>query len=70
MQQSVLPVRCMECGATFDLWYDLSSGGEIGEVEHLCWSCREKESKRFKRVEEFEQSLEEDSLDEIELNWG
>ncbi len=27
-QQFVLPVMCVNCGATFDLWHDLISSGD------------------------------------------
>jgi len=47
--QQILPVQCVRCGASFDLWHDLLQVGdgkeEIYEAlsdmkEDLCWRCR------------------------------
>jgi len=42
----VIPVRCKNCNAVFDLWYDLQEEGEVFlstrkiVSESLCWKCR------------------------------
>ncbi len=42
----LLPVRCKQCNAVFDLWYDLQELEHEQEYQHtsdqsLCWRCRE-----------------------------
>lgn len=66
-----MPVRCLGCGATFDLWHDLLAQGEeniaevardgLGEREHFCWRCR-KISSEVKRDD-----INESEVDELEL---
>ncbi len=72
MQECVLPVKCVKCGTTFDLWYDLISKGvgreEMAEMagglvdeQRLCWECRKE---AFENI-----GVEEDVADELTLDW-
>lgn len=69
-KQYILPVQCVNCGTTFDLWHDLVARGEtienleedLGEREHFCWECRQ-----FLQ-EEHQEDGRTDGL-ELELSW-
>lgn len=52
-ERFVLPVKCAQCSAVFDLWYDLQAQeqlrknpsasralSEMLDSESLCWECR------------------------------
>lgn len=73
MQECVLPVRCIKCGTTFDLWYDLLSkgagreemmeiAGNLVDSERLCWECRKE---AFENIGQ----IEEDATEELTLDW-
>lgn len=81
MQECVLPVRCVKCGTTFDLWYDLLANDKGSEVaaeialesakdeQHLCWDCR-KEMSALPRFEaEMEMGVLEENDDDFKLSW-
>lgn len=80
-EQCVLPVKCAECGVTFDLWYDLlAREGEVfdsgslrekyGDEQHLCWECRKAKNVLLREKEVMENEL--DSVlesEELTLAW-
>jgi hypothetical protein len=73
-QECVLPVQCVGCGTTFDLWYDLQTGGGraddiegitvegYGDEQHLCWGCRKKGEESGRGVGIIEGDNAEDDL--------
>jgi len=56
----IMPEQCMECGATFDLYYEFLESKERLEseeiqeklgrklAEYLCWECKKELIKDFK----------------------
>jgi DNA-directed RNA polymerase subunit N (RpoN/RPB10) len=72
--QQVLPIQCVKCGVSFDLWHDLLAKGitaddEVHEAldadhEHLCWDCR-----RVVAGELEEEETQEEVLDVWEFNF-
>tara|TARA_Y100000310_G_scaffold345322_1_gene463767 strand:+ start:1057 stop:1293 length:237 start_codon:yes stop_codon:yes gene_type:complete len=77
MQECVLPVQCTQCGALFDLWYDLLEHEDKKEItreiaqerlrgeEHFCWGCRKQMFELRKEEGEAVIGAEE----ELELAW-
>lgn len=74
--QFVLPSQCQNCGAKFDLWYEMLEGEEriFGEdiqdklgrelAESLCWGCK----KQVLNVLTVQKEEKEEGLDELFLD--
>mgnify|MGYP001561693204 CR=1 FL=1 len=71
----MLPSQCHNCGAKFDLWYEMLEGEErFGEdiqdklgrelVESLCWGCK----KQVLNVLTVQKEEKEEGLDELFLD--